>query len=180
MSKENGVFKYFFRGKDFSGEKYCVLLGYCKEKNKETVLDSDGVFWWFPLSKREADGDIDWEVPDKIERLMLHMKKIRNIYAKRINTIAEKVKDTLYTGNEILRMSFYNGTLDRLKAKSIIEKTDRPLLYTYGLEYRHPTIHRKSIDKEKAYEIINDEGYLDIDFESNHIHLNAYSGNDMW
>ena len=82
MSKENGVFKYFFRDNDFSGEKYCVLLGYCKEKNKETVLDSDGVFWWFPLSKREADGDIDWEVPDKIERLMLHMKKIRNIYAK--------------------------------------------------------------------------------------------------
>ena len=80
----------------------------------------------------------------------------------------------------MLKMSFYNGTLDKNKAKSVILESDKPCVYTYGLGYRNPTTYRKSISKEDAIEIIEDEGFLDITEEDNAFHLNGFSSNDMW
>lgn len=80
----------------------------------------------------------------------------------------------------MLKMSFYNGTLDRAKAKKFIQTTDKPLKYTYGLGYRNPTTHRKPISKAEALEIIEKESLLDIDENTDFVHLNAYSSNDMW
>lgn len=80
----------------------------------------------------------------------------------------------------MLKMSFYNGTLDRQKAKEYIDASSKPCQYTYGLGYRNPTTNHKPISKIEAMEIINKESLLDITEYADYIHLNAYSDNDMW
>ena len=51
----------------------------------------------------------------------------------------------------MLKMSFYDGTLNRDEAKEVIINTDKDLKYTYGLGYRNPTTHKKPIDKAEAF-----------------------------
>lgn len=80
----------------------------------------------------------------------------------------------------MLNMSFFNGTLDRIKAKEVINNTEKELKYTYGLGYRNPTTNHKPISKEEAIKIIERESLLDITEHEAYIHLNAYSSNDMW
>lgn len=91
----------------------------------------------------------------------------------------EQIKDTV-DGTEIEDMSFYKGTLNRIRAKAIILKTDRPIVYTYGFTYRNPTTYRVPKTLEEALDIVAYEGYLDITFLESEIHLNAFSSNDMW
>lgn len=79
----------------------------------------------------------------------------------------------------MLRMSFFDGTLDREKAKNLINKTEKDILYTYGLGYRNPTTHKQKISKERAIEIVDKESMLDVDENETFIHLNAYSENDL-
>ena len=80
----------------------------------------------------------------------------------------------------MLKMSFFDGTLDRNKAREFVNITDKKLVYTYGFEYRNPTTHRVPIDKERALELISHESYLDITEEEDFIHFNAFSSNDMF
>lgn len=80
----------------------------------------------------------------------------------------------------MLNMSFYDGTLNRVKAKKVIARTSKPLKYTSGLGYRNPTINKKPISKDEALEIINNQGFLDITEYEDFIHLNSYSSNDMF
>ena len=80
----------------------------------------------------------------------------------------------------MLKMSFYNGTLDTAIAKEVITNTDKELKYTYGLSFRNPSTHKKPISKEEALRIIDTKGMLDIDEYEDWIHLNAFSDNDMW
>lgn len=77
----------------------------------------------------------------------------------------------------MLKMSFYNGTLDRVKAREIVAATEKTLKYRYGFEYRGA--EAVPISKEKALAVIEKEGYLDIDETETEIVLNAYSSNDM-
>lgn len=89
--------------------------------------------------------------------------------------------DKEITGEEIFSMSFYDNTLNCNLAKQVIQKTTRPILYTYGLEYRHPTIHRVPITKDEALKYINKQShYIDITATESLIHINEFSGNDMW
>ena len=80
----------------------------------------------------------------------------------------------------MLKMSFYNGTLNRTKLINFIETTTKPIRYTYGLGYRHPTTNKKLITKEQAIKIVNTQSLLDADEYEDYLHLNAYSSNDMW
>lgn len=80
----------------------------------------------------------------------------------------------------MLKMSFYDGTLNRKVLQAVVETTDKPIVYTYGLGYRRPTIYRKPITKEEAQKVIEKESLLDAEEEENCIHLNAFSSNDMW
>lgn len=80
----------------------------------------------------------------------------------------------------MLKMSFFNGTLNKPKAKEFILATSKPLKYTYGLGFRNPSTNHKPISKEEAIRIIDNEGWLDIDEYEDYIHLNAFSENDMW
>ena len=97
-----------------------------------------------------------------------------------LDSPAASVSDLAYTGAEVLEMSFYHGTLDRDKALEIIRKTDRPLVFTNGILYRNPTICRQPVSKAEALEIVRKEGLLNIHFEENQVHLNAFSDNDMY
>ncbi len=78
----------------------------------------------------------------------------------------------------MLKMSFYDGTLNRVTAKEVIEKTDKTLMYRYGYAYRGA--EKRPITKEAALKIVSKEMLLDIDESESEIVLNAYSSNDMW
>lgn len=80
----------------------------------------------------------------------------------------------------MIKMSFYNGTLDRKEAMKLVSDTDKKLVYTYGYEYRNPITHRKPITLDEAIDKIKNESLLDITEEEDCIHLNAFSSNDMW
>ena len=80
----------------------------------------------------------------------------------------------------MLKMSFFDGTLNRRMLRAVVETTDKPIVYTFGYEYKHPTTHRKPITKEEAVKIVLNESLLDAKEEDECIHLNAFSTNDMW
>lgn len=80
----------------------------------------------------------------------------------------------------MIKMSFYDGTLDRAKAKEIVTTTEKEFKYTSGLRYRNPTTCDVPITREKALELIETESFLDIDEYEDYIHFNTYSANDMW
>lgn len=79
----------------------------------------------------------------------------------------------------MLEMSFYKGTLDRAKAREVVEASEKPLMFRYGFVFRGA--EKRPITKEKALSIIDDSGnYLDITETDNEILLNTFSSNDMW
>ena len=79
----------------------------------------------------------------------------------------------------MLKMSFYDGTLNREKAKELIEKTQKNITFPHRYEYRG--VQRKEITKEKAIKIINNKGnYLDVEEYENEIFLNTFSSNDLF
>lgn len=80
----------------------------------------------------------------------------------------------------MLKMSFYDGTLDRNKLREFLEKTKKPIKYTIGLSYRHPTTYKVPVTLEEAFKIIKEEDLLDANELDDCIHLNAYTSNDMW
>lgn len=80
----------------------------------------------------------------------------------------------------MLKMSFYNGTLNREELIKFIKTTNKPIKYTYGLGYRGPTTNHVPISIERAIEIVNTEGFLDAQEYEDYLHLNAFSANDMW
>lgn len=80
----------------------------------------------------------------------------------------------------MLKMSFYDGTMDKEKLKQFIASCEKQILYTYGLSYRNPTTNRKPITKSEAIKIINEESCLDATEEKDFLHINAYSNNDLF
>lgn len=80
---------------------------------------------------------------------------------------------------KLLKMSFFNGTLDIQKAKEVVNNTNKKLSYRYGLSYRGA--EENHISKDKALEILdNNNGLLDVNEYEDKIILNEYSYNDMW
>ena len=80
----------------------------------------------------------------------------------------------------MLKMSFYDGTMNKDKLKKFIEETEKEIKYTHGLEYRKPTIHNKPISKEEALRIVENYILLDAVEIEDYLHLNTYSENGMW
>lgn len=78
------------------------------------------------------------------------------------------------------KASFFDGSLDRAVLKLKVQETHKPILFTYGYEYRHPTTHRQPVSVDKAISIIDNECYLDAEETDDYIHLNAFSDNDMF
>ena len=80
----------------------------------------------------------------------------------------------------MLKMSFYDGTMNKDKLIKFIGETEKEIKYTHGLGYRGPTIHNKPISKEEALRIVENNELLDAREMEDYLHLNTYSGNDMW
>ena len=58
-------------------------------------------------------------------------------------------------------MSFYYGTLNKEILKAFIEKTDKPIRYTYGLKHRNPTTLNVPVSKERALQIVDSQSMLE-------------------
>ena len=80
----------------------------------------------------------------------------------------------------MLKMSFYNGTLNCEELKKFVRTTEKPIVYTYGYGWKNPTTHKKPVTVSEALEIIDREGFLDATETNEYLHLNAFSANDMW
>lgn len=80
----------------------------------------------------------------------------------------------------MIKMSFYDGTLDREKLIKFISDTDKPIRYTVGFSYRNPTTNKVLIDKDTAIKIAKEESLLDATENEEYLHLNSYTANDMW
>jgi len=81
---------------------------------------------------------------------------------------------------EWLRMSSVDSSLNERVAIDTILNSNKPCVYTHGLEYRHPTTCRVPISKEKAIEIIKSPNTVDVEEEADVFHINTLSGNDLW
>ena len=69
----------------------------------------------------------------------------------------------------------------KLMDENKYSKEDIIEIYTHGLGYRNPTIHKVDCSKEEAIEIFNKRSSMcDIDEYEDYIHLNTYSGNDLF
>ena len=80
----------------------------------------------------------------------------------------------------MLNMSTYYGTMDRSKLAEFIKTTDKPIVYTFGFEWKNPTIRRVEKTINEALEIVRDESWLEAEEEEEVLHLHGYSENDMW
>ena len=80
----------------------------------------------------------------------------------------------------MIKMSFYDGTLDKNKALELIQDTEKVIKDTYGLGYKNPTTYKKPITKLQAIKTINCNGMIDITEYDDWIHINEFSDNDMW
>lgn len=80
----------------------------------------------------------------------------------------------------MLKMSFYDGTLDRKELIHFINKTNKTIKYTFGLLYRDPATKYKPISKQEAIAIANNADLLDAEEREDFLHLNAYHINDMY
>ena len=80
----------------------------------------------------------------------------------------------------MLKMSFYDGTLDSAELIEFIKATSKPIKYTYGLIYKNPVTLRKPITLEEALVIIRTQSFLDADEYDDYVHLHAFSSNDLW
>lgn len=81
---------------------------------------------------------------------------------------------------QLLKMSFYHGTLDKKEIEKFIKETNKPIVYTYGFRHRRPTTLDVSVTKEKALEIIKKESYLNATELEDALDLNAFSASDMY
>lgn len=78
----------------------------------------------------------------------------------------------------MLKMSFYDNTLDKAIVREFVEHTDKAIMYRYGFEWRGAG--KQKISKEKALKIIEEESWLDVDEYKDELVLNEYSSNDMF
>ena len=110
-----------------------------------------------------------------------HRINLKNQYGDPIITRIDD-KDFKFP-SELFSHTFYGNGVRHSKQEIIdfLRNTDKPIKYIYGLGYRNPTINNKPITLQEALDIVNKEfGMLDVKEYPKYVHLNAYSGNDMW
>lgn len=116
------------------------------------------------------------------------LKEADELYKKAIEQTRQIQREYKYkgiSGNEKCTYSFYNNDGKNPVAfeyiREVVQRSNRPIKYTYGLSYRNPTTHNKPISKEEAMRIIDKRGMLTIDtYNYDYIYINEVSGNDMW
>ena len=76
-----------------------------------------------------------------------------------------------------IKMSFYDGTLDKEKARQLIQNTNKSLLYRYGYAWKGATT--QAINKADALNVLN-KSLIDITENDYDILINEFDGNDMF
>ena len=66
------------------------------------------------------------------------------------------------------------------KTVEFLKETIKPIKYTHGLGYRGPTINKVPVNRKKAIEIFNTNSLCDVTEYEDYVHVNTFSGNDMW
>lgn len=79
----------------------------------------------------------------------------------------------LYT---LIGSAKFNKSEDLFK---YLVKTQKKIIYTFGLDYRNPTINKVEITPEQAIENIK-EYFGDVIEYEDYIHVKCFSSNDLW
>lgn len=66
------------------------------------------------------------------------------------------------------------------EALNLLETTDKPIKFTYGLAYRNPTTYKVPMTREDAIKTLSSNGLVDMQEFEDYVHVNKYSENDMW
>ena len=61
-----------------------------------------------------------------------------------------------------------------------LEETPKPIKHTQGLRFRRTTIHKVPVNREKAIKLFKENGLCDVTEHDDYVHVNTFSGNDMW
>lgn len=94
--------------------------------------------------------------------------------------------DDYKNDDELVTLLFMNRSggpeksYNKDRALALIHLSEKPIKYTHGLGYRGPTTHNQPITKDKALKIIEEESLIDIRENEEYIHINTYSGNDLF
>ena len=184
-----------------NGKEYYVG---CNTENGVTLCNLQGK----SIDKSEIK-EIKKKSPEEIEKKSLiniynYTEKVYNLYTE-INNLEQtlKTKKEKYnnlkngfssvvnknnsikyekevTGNENFSQSFYHNTLDKAFVSWVIKRTNRPITYTYGLEYRKPTTCHKPISKELGLEYVNSNRWISVTATDKELNIQEVSENDMW
>lgn len=184
-----------------NGKEYYVG---CNTENGVTLCNLQGK----SIDKSEIK-EIKKKSPEEIEKKSLiniynYTEKVYNLYTE-INNLEQtlKTKKEKYnnlkngfssvvnknnsikyekevTGKENFSQSFYHNTLDKAYVSWVIKRTNRPITYTYGLEYRKPTTCHKPISKELGLEYVNSNRWISVTATDKELNIQEVSENDMW
>lgn len=81
----------------------------------------------------------------------------------------------------MLKYSFMSkySNCNKDEAIDLIRNTDKGFVYTYGLSYKGPATYRVPITRKEALNHAK-SSIVDITEENDVIHINRYSGNDLF
>lgn len=81
----------------------------------------------------------------------------------------------------MLKYDLMKGGATKQEVLDFIAATDKPIRYTYGLEYKKPTINHVPISKSEAIEQVKDGfAMMDVIEYDDYLHINRFSPNDLW
>lgn len=69
--------------------------------------------------------------------------------------------------------------LSKKEIVDFLKKTKKPIKYTYGLEYRRPTICKEPVSKKEAVKAFL-KHWSDVTEYDEYVYIQSYSANDMW
>ena len=107
------------------------------------------------------------------------IKEVEKEVADLVAQYEIELAESQVTGDEEFEMSF-RDYFDKAKLIAIIKKTKRIITYTSGISYRNPVCKDEIISKEYAIHLVKTESLLVAKSFKDKIHINIYSGSDMW
>ena len=69
--------------------------------------------------------------------------------------------------------------LSKKEIVDFLKKTKKPIRYTFGLGYRHPSTYKETVSKKEAVEAFL-KHWSDVIEYDEYVYIQSYSANDMW
>lgn len=81
----------------------------------------------------------------------------------------------------MINYSFFSESKStKEEALKLLQDTDKKILYTYGLKFRHPTTYEVPISNSEALKKFMNNGLNDVVEYEDYIDFNQYSSNDLY